>query len=147
MKSKLSEFFKYDIKKSLVIYIGPTKGAKLENSWKWALNTWILRKFTCHFFGLFKWINRIFIYGHKFVLFLVVECNNLIENISNSMVVMIFSSIKSWAGRWLNWYITKSLKIHKSLINFLIIKSYTIFRKQFLRIFEICYQKKVFSYI
>ena len=50
-------------------------------------------------FGLFKCVDWILIYGSCFALFLVVECNNPIENISNSMTVMIFSSIKSWAGK------------------------------------------------
>merc|ERR1712243_415470 len=62
--------------------------------------------------------------------FLVAECNNSIENISNSMMVMIFSSIKSLAGRGLNQNITKCLKVHLSLTNCLIIKSFTTFGKQ-----------------
>ena len=128
MESKFSEFLKYDIRKSLVLYRGQTKGAKRENSWKLPLNTWILLKFKTHFLAFLN-IDQIFIYGHKFLLFLVVEWNNLIENISNSMVVIIFGSIKSRAGRWLNWYITKSLKIHKSLTNCLFIKNYTTFGK------------------
>ena len=98
-------------------------------------------------FGHSKWIYWIFIYGNFFVLFLVVDCNNPIENISNSMTIMIYSSIKSRAGRRWNLYITKSLELHKCLINCLMIKIYTIFRKQIIWIFWICYQKKVYFYI
>ena len=93
------------------------------------------------FFGHSELIYWIPIYGNGFLLFLVVECNNPIENILNCLTVMIYSSIKSWAGRWLNWYVTKSLKIHKSLTNYLNIKNYTIFGKQNFWIFQICYQK------
>ena len=89
----------------------------------------LLAKIYDSIFGLYKYIDWIFIYGNCFVLFLVVEYNNPIENISNSMNVMIFCSIKSWAGRELNPYITKSLKIHKSLTNSLIIKNYTLYEK------------------
>jgi len=60
-------------------------------------------------FSLYKCIDWIFINGNYFVLFLVVERNKPIENISYSINVMIFSSFKSWPGRGLNWYITKSL--------------------------------------
>ena len=49
-------------------------------------------------FGFFKCVDWILICGSCFVLFLVVECNNPIENISNSMTVMICSFIKSWVG-------------------------------------------------
>jgi len=48
------------------------------------------------------------------------------------------------AVRGLNQYNTKSLNIHKSLTNCLIIKNYTIFWKQILWIFHMYYQKKVF---
>ena len=77
--------------------------------------------------ALLKGVDWTFIYGSCFVLFLEVECNNPIEYILDSMIVMIFSSIKSWTGKKLNQYITKSLKIYKSLTNCLIIKNYTIF--------------------
>ena len=80
--------------------------------------------------GLSKGIEWIFIYGICFALFLVVECKNSIENISISMSGMVFSSIKSWAGRGLNQYFTKSLKIHESLTKCLIIKNYNIFGKK-----------------
>ena len=106
----------------------------------------LLAKIYGSIFDLYKYIDWIFIYGNCFVLFLVVECNNLIENILNSMNVMNFSFIKSTAGRGLNWYITKSLKIHKSLTNSLIIKNYTIFEKQIFWIFQIYYLKIVYSY-
>ena len=59
-------------------------------------------------------IYKIFIYGKCFVQYLVIECNNLIENISNSMTVMILSSIKLQACRGLSWSITKCLKNRKS---------------------------------
>ena len=108
---------------------------------------WILAKIYDSIFGLSKLIDWIFIYCNCFVLFLEVEYNNLIEKNSISMTVIIFSSIKSWAGKGWNRYITKSLKIHKSLTNCLIIKNYTIFGKQIFWIFQICYQKKVFFYI
>ena len=95
----------------------------------------ILSEIYNNFFGHSELIYWIPIYGNGFLLFLVVECNNPIENILTSMVAIIYSSIKSWVCRWLNWYIIKSLKIHKSLISFLIIKSYTIFEKQIIWIF------------
>merc|ERR1711954_276458 len=44
---------------------------------------------------------------------------------------MIFCSIKSWAGRELNPYITKILKIHKSLTNSLIIKTIPFLKSKF----------------
>jgi len=91
----------------------------------------LLANFGMSQFWLFKCVDRISIYGSCFVLFLVVECNNQIKNISNSMTLMIFSSIKSWVGKGSNRYNTKSLKIHKSLTNCLIIKNYTIFGKHF----------------
>ena len=107
---------------------------------------WILAKIYDSIFGLSKLIDWIFIYCNCFVLFLEVEYNNLIEKNSISTTVIIFSSIKSWAGKGWNLYITKNLKIHKSLTNCLIIWNYTIFGKQLFWIFKICYQKKVFSY-
>merc|ERR1711954_188284 len=59
---------------------------------------------------------------------------------------MNFSSIKSWAGRGLNGYITKSLKIYKSLSNSLNIKKNTIFEKQIYLISQRYYQKILYSY-
>ena len=87
----------------------------------------ILSEIYDNFFGHSELIYWIPIYGNGFLLFLVVECNNPIENILNCLTVMIYSSIKSCAGRGLNWYITKSLECPKSLTNCLIIKNYTIF--------------------
>ena len=109
-------------------------------------NVWILAEIYVSIFGFFKCVDWILICGSCFVLFLVVECNNPIENISHSMTVMISSSNKSWASRGLNWYITKSLECPKSLTNCLKIKNYTIFGKQFLSKFHICYQKIVYFY-
>ena len=46
--------------------------------------------------GLSKGIEWIFIYGICFALFLVVECKNLIENISNSLTGMDFILLNHW---------------------------------------------------
>ncbi len=111
---------------SLLLYMLQKKDAKHENSPN-ILQCLILSEIYDNFFGHSELIYWIPIYGNGFLLFLVVECNNPIENILNCLTVMIYSSIKSCAGRGLNWFITKSLECPKSLTNCLIIKNYTIF--------------------
>ena len=51
------------------------------------------------------------------------------------MIIMIFSSIKSWVGKGLNWYTTKGLEFPKSLTNCLIIKSYTFLERNISKFF------------
>jgi len=63
------------------------------------LKVWVLAEIYDSNFGHFKSVDWIFVYGSCFVLFLVVECSNQIENISNNITVMIFSSIELWAGK------------------------------------------------
>ena len=109
MESKFCEIYKYYIKK-VYSYIWDPKRALNTKIAKNTSKCVDLAEIYDTILGLSKFFDWIFILGNSFELFLVVKCNNLIENISNNKTFMIFSSINSWAGRGLNQYITKSFK-------------------------------------